>query len=509
MAESGPKALTVTPGRDRRGLVSTGAGDDAKPGDDAGPESRRGSSQLRGTGLPRGPQALPRETVAEHQRERLFKAMVEAVNERGFVATTISDLVTRAGISRRSFYEHFQNKEECLLATYDTIVEHLQRRLIVAVASAASWPEQLEAFLRELFEAAGDRPDRARLVCVEMGAAGAVGVQRWAEGAQAMQRFLVDGFERAPGRGTVPEPVARAIVGATRRILYSRVRSERSSRALKGELLELLPDLLSWIALYYPSPRAIPARPARAAGSTSPRRGSGTAPRRPLGGRAPGTLSPRPLVGARGLPRGEHNLPRAFVVYNQRERIFDAIANLTATKGYSALSLDEIASEAAISLQTFYTHFANKEEAFLATYEVGHAKAIAFVTQTLAGQSSWIEAARAGAQALLEFLASEPSYAHLACVDVLIAYPHLADRLEEANAFYTQLLGLRIGKDAPSLPAAPLVGEAIVGGVFELLHDYILRGDTRELGELAEQIVYIALTPLMGAEQAWAAAEGA
>ena len=438
--------------------------------------------------------------------------MVEAVNERGFVATTISDLVTRAGISRRSFYEHFQNKEECLLATYDTIVEHLRRRVIVAAASAESWPEQLEAFLRELFEAAGDRPDRARLVCVEMGAAGAVGVQRWAEGAQAMQRFLVDGFERAPGHGTIPEPVARAIVGATRRILYSRVRSERSSKALKSELLELLPDLLSWIALYYPSPRAIPARPVRAArpaGSASPRRGSRTASRRPLGGRAPGTLSPRPLVGTRGLPRGEHNLPRAFVIYNQRERIFDAIANLTAAKGYSALSLDEIAGEAAISLQTFYTHFANKEEAFLATYEVGHAKAIAFVTQTLAVQSGWIEAARAGARALLEFLASEPSYAHLACVDMLIAYPHLADRLEEANAFYTQLLSLRIGRDAPSLPAAPLVGEAIVGGVFELLHDYILRGDTAELAELAEHIVYIALTPLMGAEQAWAAAKGA
>ena len=74
---------------------------------------------------------------------------------------------------------------------------------------------------------------------------------------------------------------------------------------------------------------------------------------------------------------------------------------------------------------------------------------MAFVTQTLAVQSGWIEAVRAGARALLEFLASEPSYAHLACVDVLIAFPQVADRLEEANAFYTQLLGLRIGKDAP------------------------------------------------------------
>ena len=446
-------------------------------------------------GLPRGPQALPRETVAAHQRERLFKAITEAVNEQGFAATTISDLVSRAGISRRSFYEHFQNKEECLLAAYDAIVERLSQRLIKATASAGGWPARLEAFLRELFEAAGERPDRARLVCVEMGAAGAAGVQRWAQDAETLQRLIVDGFARAPGAGRIPEPVARAFVGALRRILYSRVRSQRSSRALKAELLRALPDLLAWVELYYPSPRGVPPRPRRRTGPARAR----------IGGRAPGTLAPRSLLGTRGLPRGEHNLPRAFVIYNQRERIFDAIANLTAAKGYAALSLEEVAAEAAVSLQTFYTHFANKQEAFLAAYEVGHAKSMAYVTQTLAGQSGWIEAVRAGTEALLEFLASEPSYAHLACVDILIAYPHVADRLDEANAFYTQLLSLRVGRGAPALGATPIVGEAIVGGVFELLHDYILRGETGELGELAEHIMYIALTPLLGAERAWAA----
>jgi AcrR family transcriptional regulator len=258
-------------------------------------------------------------------------------------------------------------------------------------------------------------------------------------------------------------------------------------------LLELLPDLLDWIALYHPSPAGLPSRPQR-------RRS-----RRLIGGRAPGTLSPPPLVGARGLPPGEHNLPRGFVTFNQRERIFDAIANLTAAKGYPSLSLDEIAAEAAVSLQTFYTHFASKEEAFLATYEVGHAKAMAVINQTLARQSGWIDAVRAGTLALLEFLASEPSYAHLACVDVLIAHPHVANRLDEANAFYADLLALQIGHDAPELPPAPVIGEAIVGGVFELLHDYILRGHTSELPELADHIMYIALTPLIGGERAWAA----
>jgi AcrR family transcriptional regulator len=455
-----------------------------------------GSGPASAGNLPRGPQALPRETVAAHQRERLFKAMVEAVEERGYAATTISDLVTRAGVSRRSFYEHFHNKDECLLATYDTIVARLIRRLDRADDPAKEWRERMETFIRTLFEAAGDRPDAARLVCVEMGAAGPAGVRRWAKDAERLQHLIVDGFARAPGAGTIPEPVARAIVGAVRKILHSRVREARSSRALKGELLRLVPDLLGWIALYYPSPAGVPKRP------------HAGRPRRLMGGRAPGTLAPPPLSGTRGLPRGEHNLPRGFVIYNQRERIFDAIANLTASGGYPALGLEDVAAEAAVSLQTFYTHFANKEEAFLATYEVGHAKAMAVVNRTLLKQSSWIGAVRAGATALLEFLASEPSYAHLACVDVMIAYPHMAGRVQEANAGYAELLDLRVGSDAPSLPSAPFVGEAIVGGVFELLHDYILRDQTRRLPELTEHIMYLALTPFMGSEGAWGAVAG-
>ncbi|MGA2164032.1 MAG: TetR/AcrR family transcriptional regulator, partial [Solirubrobacteraceae bacterium] len=90
-----------------------GANGRRSPGGVAKGRPRRNTDTQKG--LPRGPQALPRERVAEHQRERLVEAMVQAVSERGVVATTISDLVARAGISRRTFYEHFENKEDCLL----------------------------------------------------------------------------------------------------------------------------------------------------------------------------------------------------------------------------------------------------------------------------------------------------------------------------------------------------------------------------------------------------------
>jgi AcrR family transcriptional regulator len=486
----------VPEGQREKGSVRGSARARAKSVDGPKPAgaSRNGSTGRDGEnsqkGLPRGPQALPRAQVAAHQRERLLEAMVQAVSERGVVATTISDLVARAGISRRTFYEHFDNKEDCLLATYDSVVEGVVQQLLGVYASTDGWLEQLEAMIRALFATIAERPDAARLICVEMGASGAVGVERWADGAARFERFISRGFEQSPGPGTIPDPVARAIVGALRKIIYSRVRAEHSSKSLKLELMRVVPDLMAWIASFYPTPPGVPRRP--------PAR----KPRRLEGGRAPGSFHPPTPWRTRGLPRGEHNLPRGFVIFNQRERIFDAIARLTASGGYQALSLEDIAAGAAVSLQTFYSHFENKEDAFLATYEVGHSRAKAAVDRALATQSDWIQAVRAGSLALLEFLASEPALAHLACVDILIAYPHVAGRVDEANASYAQLLDLDIGEGAPSRQSTPVITEVIVGGVFELLHDYILRGQTRRLPELADHVSYIVLTPFVGSEAA-------
>jgi AcrR family transcriptional regulator len=187
------------------------------------------------------------------------------------------------------------------------------------------------------------------------------------------------------------------------------------------------------------------------------------------------------------------------VAHNQRERIFDAVANLTAAKGYPALSLEEIVAEAAISLQTFYEHFENKEEAFLATFEMGHAKATAAINRSLNMRLSWAQNVRLGLTALLEFLASEPSIARLACVDILIAYPHVTGRVNEANFSYIELLDIGQDDNYPNMPP-PVMREASVGGIFELLHDYILHGRTQRVTELIDYVMYVAITPFAGSE---------
>ncbi len=361
--------MTAT-GRDRADRESrpgaSGAGEepDASPraggGTGRGGKAGRGAEAARGArtqhaddpdrddrrsgpALPRGPQALPREQVARHQRERLYKAMVECVDERGYVATTISELVARARISRRSFYEHFHNKDECLLATYDTVVERLRRRLDEAQNPAEDWDEQLESYIRTLFDAAGDRPDAARLVCVEMGAAGPIGVQRWADGAERLQQYIVAGFARADGPGTVPDPVARAIVGAVRRILYTRVEHARSSKSLRADLSELVPDLLAWIACYYPSPGGAAAAPVSPCGAVpaTPRATRSWHAR--LGDAHPGTLSARRCRVSAGCRAASTTCRAGSSPTTSASAYSTRSPTSRPTRGYPTLSLDEVA----------------------------------------------------------------------------------------------------------------------------------------------------------------------
>src|SRR4051795_2217185 len=88
--------------------------------------------------LPRGPHGLERDVVLASQRGRMLGAMADAVAGKGFAATTVADVVAGAGVSRKTFYEHFRDKEECFLAAYDTGVD------LVLDAIVAARPQQGE-----------------------------------------------------------------------------------------------------------------------------------------------------------------------------------------------------------------------------------------------------------------------------------------------------------------------------------------------------------------------------
>jgi AcrR family transcriptional regulator len=416
-------------------------------------------------------------------------AMIELVGEQGYGATTAAEVSRRAGVSRKAFYEQFANKQECFLSTYDMAVAQGVERVAAAAREAGGPQQELGFGLDALFQRAIDSPSVQRLVLMEVAALGPAGIERREQLISAYEGMLRENLGAAPRPGLIPNPLLRAIVGGFLKVLYSRVQG-----GAQKQLPALVPDLVRWSFTYYPLPDAMDAirelRPI-------------ISPSGVVGGRAPGSLSPwstssRTRAGSRRTP----SLSRSFLVHSQRERILDAVAQLSAEKGYASIKIDDIAGRAAVSLQAFYEHFAGKEDAFLVAYEVGHGKGRALVERVHDAAPDWPQAVRAGIVALLDFLASEPAFAQMALVDALIATPRTAERSSKGIVRYAELLapGFDEAPEASKPPAVTI--EAIAGGIFELCLAYTAQGHVAELTELAPWVTYFALAPFVGPDVA-------
>ena len=440
--------------------------------------------------LPRGPHSLSRAEVSANQRRRMVDATIDVVGEKGYAELTVSDVIKRAGVSRRAFYEHFSNREECFLASYDSVMAESSQAVRSAFSrNSRGLLENTQDAIEELFKRALRRPDVMRVLMVEIGAAGPEGITRREQLGVAYERSLRESLGLPPGPGPIPNPVLRGVIGGLGAVLYTHVQTGK-----RKQLLALIPHLVRWATCYWPAPPVFMAY-------TDP--DPQTLPPVRLGGRAPGTLS----LGAaesrrRRLVGGESGVSPLYVAHSQRERILDAVANLTAANGYAALTVEGIAAEAAISLQAFYEHFPSKEDAFLVAYEVGHGKGLALVERAFDSESDWRLGVRAGIRALFDFLASEPAFAHMALVDVLAASDLTTERATKGVTSYAQML-------APGLDEAPrqqrppdVTVEAIAGGLFELCLHHALQRRMYELPLMVPRATYFALAPFIGASAA-------
>lgn len=432
---------------------------------------------------------LSREQVAANQRRRLMDATIDLVGERGYAATTVSELVARAGVSRKAFYEHYANKQECFLATYDAVAAESIDHVLGAAHAREDLRERESYALETLFERVLSHRKRARLVLVEVGAVGPVGIARRERLVGSYEGILREGLGVTPRAGRIPNPLLRALVGGFIKLLYTRVQ-----RDAHAELSALVPDLVAWSFSYYPLPEAMGAL--QELHSTP-------MPAALIGGRAPGSLSPGSTSSRRrGATRRTPSVSPSFVAHSQRERILDAVAQLSVSKGYAAFTLEDIAAHASVSLKAFYEHFADKEDAFLVAYEVGHGKGLAIVERAHDAERDWATSVRAGLAALFDYLASEPAFAHLALVDALIATPRTAERSNKGMVPYMELLAPGHDSAADGKRPSELATEAISGGIFELCLSYTAQGHVDELSEILPWAAYFALAPFLGTEEA-------
>ncbi|HEU4731363.1 MAG TPA: TetR/AcrR family transcriptional regulator [Kofleriaceae bacterium] len=206
----------------------------------------------------------------------------------------------------------------------------------------------------------------------------------------------------------------------------------------------------------------------------------------------------------RKLPRGRHDLPREFVARTQRERLIDAMARTVAVKGYGA-PLTQVCAAAGVSTRHFYEHFADKEDCFMATFDLGVTLLQRAVAAAYDQPGTWPVRIRRGLEVLLHLLAAEPAFANLAIVEMLAAGPRGRERSRLLLQYF-----LRFFEDAPVYPDSPRVPtvavEAVVAGVFGLLFNYVSTKRTAALPAILPEVTYFVLAPFIGPRAASAAA---
>lgn len=194
--------------------------------------------------LPRGRNALDRDSVAASQRARIFEAMCELVVRDGYQSVTVADVVARAGVAKPTFYQHFDSKEGCLLA----LLDHFEQQLIAAMREvldpSASTADRIRRGIGAMVEFMAADVDRARLLLIEAAAAGPTGRARIEQVHDMLASFYLAMREESravnPDLPQLSEVRVRSIVGAITESVVTALRSGESDdvRALLDDLVE-------------------------------------------------------------------------------------------------------------------------------------------------------------------------------------------------------------------------------------------------------------------------------
>jgi AcrR family transcriptional regulator len=197
--------------------------------------------------LPPGRHGLPRSFVISNQRERILAAVAEATSAKGYVEMSVEDILKVAGLSRRTFYDHYKGKEDAFLAAYDEVTSQLLAKVLEAFEANESFIERVRECLRAFLEFVASEPAFADMCIVEVMAAGPEAVHRRNATMNAMAHLIQQAAnDSLPKRGRPPELVAETIVGGIYEVVYARVLQDRTA-----ELPELLPDLIFSMLLPY------------------------------------------------------------------------------------------------------------------------------------------------------------------------------------------------------------------------------------------------------------------
>lgn len=219
---------------------------DSGSGDESSPQTTGGNSPGSGD------RSFAREATAQAQqvdkvrgdpRGRLLDAMVETVALRGYDRTTVSRVLSVADLDESVFSEHFHDKHDCFWQALEGLIESGERAIRELIEDEGPWPDRVRLGLRQLLQALGENPAAARVLLVEMLAAGPEASERRRTATAPLIALVEQGRTESADGALLPAQTSEAIVGGVLSILHRRV--------LQGEVdgLSALQDDLTYFAL--------------------------------------------------------------------------------------------------------------------------------------------------------------------------------------------------------------------------------------------------------------------
>jgi AcrR family transcriptional regulator len=228
----------------------------------------------------RGGSVSPRVQVSEMQRARLLAAATASIAELGYSRVSVAHITARARVSRRTFYDLFSGREDCLLAVLQGAVEQVRGEIVAAGPAGLAWRERVRGGLLAILLFLDREPVLAR-VCVVQGLQGGPRVLRWRERILAeLAEVLDQGRDQSASSRDCTVLTAEGLVGAAFAIVYARLLASKS----REPLTSLLGELMSLIVLPYLGPAAARAERRRIGTFSSGRE-------RPAGVRSPARLA--------------------------------------------------------------------------------------------------------------------------------------------------------------------------------------------------------------------------
>jgi AcrR family transcriptional regulator len=401
--------------------------------------------------------------------------MTAVAGREGYGGASVARVIAHAGISRRTFYECFADRDDCFLAA----LADAQQQLLGCVRQAVGCEPPEHAFaaaIRALVGFADTRPAVARLAMNEPMVCAGRALDARDQWLAAIAQIVEDAHERVAPTTAIPDFSSQLLIGGVERQLAFHLRSGEPVTKLLGALLE-------WLRSY-----EVPAGEHRWRSL------------QPLAAPPPSPFLEEirlraPAAGARA--RG--SLSDAELVEVNRRRILLAAAQLSASKGYNTTTLADISELAEVDARALRRLFADKQEVFAAVHELHFQSIVAVTTRAFFAGESWPERVWEAGRAFAQSIEHNPQLSHVSFVEYYAAGSTGVQRNSELLLAFTVFLQEGYQYEPSSSSPSRVALAAIAATNFEAIYRRIRASSEPALPGLLAHAVFLELAPFLGA----------